>query len=82
MFPEGDPIGRRVEIRVRPGDVELIVVGVAGDIRPFLFAETQPTDGPTYAIVTLFLSAVLLAAAAIPALRATRLNPIHALRHE
>ncbi len=44
--------------------------------------EIQPTDGPTYAIVTLFLSAVLLAAAAIPALRATRLNPIHALRHE
>ena len=44
--------------------------------------EIQPTDGPTYVVVTLFLSAVLLAAAAIPALRATRLNPIHALRHE
>ena len=44
--------------------------------------EIQPTDGPTYAIVTLFLSAVLLAAAAIPALRATRLDPTHALRHE
>jgi putative ABC transport system permease protein len=44
--------------------------------------EIQPNDTPTYAVMTLTLAAVLLLACAIPARRATRLDPLVALRHE
>ena len=47
----------------------------------YLF-EIQPGDAPTYVVVTLILSAVLLAASAIPARRASQLDPLSALRHE
>ena len=47
----------------------------------YLFAVT-PTDPITFASVLLVFSAVALAACLVPALRAARVDPIEALRHE
>jgi hypothetical protein len=44
--------------------------------------QIQPRDTVTYLFATLFLLTVLLAGAAIPAIRAARLDPIRALRYE
>src|SRR4029077_13407767 len=50
-------------------------------IRTMLF-QVSPNDPATYAAVALVLTAVALAASYIPARRATRVDPIVALRHE
>jgi putative ABC transport system permease protein len=42
----------------------------------------QPTDWLTFAIVIPFLAAVALAASYVPAYRASRVDPVTALRHE
>ena len=63
----------------------MIGLGVAYALRESLTAYTfviQPTDAPTYAIVTLLLSAVILLACVLPARRAARLDPMSALRDE
>jgi putative ABC transport system permease protein len=44
--------------------------------------EVKPTDPGTFALVTLLLLAVAFAATLVPALRATRIDPIIALREE
>jgi len=47
-----------------------------------LLFEVQPTDPLTYAIVIVVLSSVGLAACYLPSRRATRVDPMEALRHE
>jgi putative ABC transport system permease protein len=64
-----------------------VLLGTAGAaaatrlLSPFLF-ETTPTDLSTFAAVAATMFAAALAAAAIPARRATRIDPLVALRHE
>ena len=64
-----------------------ILIGLAASlaasqlISSFLF-ETSPTDPTTYVIVTLFVITVTLLASLLPALRASRVDPVHSLRIE
>jgi putative ABC transport system permease protein len=50
-------------------------------MRTLLFG-VQPIDPPTYAIALMALAAIAVAACAVPALRATRVDPLVALRDE
>ncbi len=50
-------------------------------ISGMLFGVT-PTDVPTYALASMMLAAVALAACLVPARRAMRVDPVEALRHE
>jgi putative ABC transport system permease protein len=54
---------------------------VTGILRSLLY-EVQPRDPMTFAVVTLLLVAVAVAAALIPARRAARVDPVLALRAE
>jgi putative ABC transport system permease protein len=42
----------------------------------------NPSDAATFAVVAVVLSTVALGASIVPALRATRIDPVTALRHE
>jgi putative ABC transport system permease protein len=64
-----------------------IAVGLLGAaavtrVMASLLFEVEPTDPATFAITTLMLAAIALAACYIPARRATRVDPIIALRYE
>ena len=64
-----------------------IVLGIGGSLmttrllRGFLFG-TDPWDPLTFAYVTVLVLLLATAATALPAWRATRINPVSALRHE
>jgi putative ABC transport system permease protein len=64
-----------------------IVLGIAGALaatgvlRQFLF-EIEPWDPPTYALAVALVLAISLVSCGIPAWRATRVNPVEALRRE
>ena len=62
-------------------------VGLAGALAITTLAESllfdvRPLDPPTYAVALAALAAIALAACALPALRATRVDPLVALRDE
>jgi predicted permease len=62
-------------------------IGAAGSVLvarliSSLLFHTQPDDPPTFAVVIFLLIAVALAAGYFPALRATRVDPVIALRSE
>lgn len=58
----------------------LIGAAWVGRLIEELLFEVTPTDPPTLAAVAAILLAVTVLAAAIPAARATRINPVDALR--
>jgi putative ABC transport system permease protein len=55
---------------------------VLGGLLSKLIYEVSPADPPTFLAVALLLTAVALVACAIPAYRATRVQPVQALRGE
>jgi putative ABC transport system permease protein len=59
----------------------LAAYAFSGVLAGFLF-EVQPTDAATYVGVAALLAAVALLAAYLPARRATRVDPMHALRSQ
>ena len=73
-------MGRREEAGA-PGALQGVALGrvLKSVLEPMLF-EVKPTDITTLAGVAVILSAVALFAAVIPARRATRVDPIEALR--
>ena len=58
----------------------LILACVAARIFATLLFGVQPTDAPTYALVTVILLGVSMAASYVPARRATLIDPIDSLR--
>jgi len=64
-----------------------LILGIAGALMLTRFLSTllfdvKPTDLPTYIVASLLLVAVALAACLIPARRATKVDPLIALRYE
>ena len=62
-------------------------IGIAGAIAlggvlSRLIFGVKATDPPTYAIVVMLLAIVALVACIVPAYRATRVQPMHALQNE
>jgi putative ABC transport system permease protein len=64
-----------------------VAIGLAGSIAVTrliadLLFNVRPTDPVTFAMVALFLTAVALTASLLPALRATKVDPVVVLRNE
>jgi len=64
-----------------------VAVGLAGALAltrlmASLLFGVSSTDATTFAVVSALLTAVTLLASFVPALRATRIDPITALRYE
>jgi putative ABC transport system permease protein len=55
---------------------------VLGGVLSRLIFGVKTTDPPTYAIVVVLLAIVALVACIVPAYRATRVQPMHALQNE
>ncbi|HEV2498578.1 MAG TPA: ABC transporter permease [Terriglobia bacterium] len=83
--------GRDVLLRVVRQGMTLAVLGVAAGVIAATFTTrllakqlygVKPTDPATFISVSLILAAVALLACYVPARRATRVDPLTALRHE
>ena len=64
-----------------------IAIGIAGALALTRFLTTllfgvTPTDGVTFVVVSLTFFVIAVIAALLPALRATRVDPLVALRYE
>jgi putative ABC transport system permease protein len=59
----------------------ILAIGLARVIAAFLYG-VKPTDPETYAVVATLLVAVALLAGFLPARRATKVDPMVALRYE
>jgi putative ABC transport system permease protein len=82
----GDVLGMVVRQTVRLVAIGA-VLGIAGALAlgralTSLVFEVKPNDPATLAVVTVLLALVALAATLVPALRATRVTPLVALRRE
>jgi len=65
------------------GLVAGLVISLAGTrLLATMFVGVKPSDPLTFSLVVLFLTAIALFACWIPARRATRIDPLIALRHE
>jgi ABC-type antimicrobial peptide transport system permease subunit len=79
-----------IALFLRRGAVQLgigLVIGVAGAfgvgrLLQAILVQTSPRDPLTLVSIVALLTIVAAVACIIPALRATRLDPLHALRHE
>jgi len=59
----------------------LFALGLSRVMKAVLY-QVEPTDTATFAVVTLMLGLVALVANYVPARRATRIDPLSALRHD
>ena len=73
----------------RDGEHEVFLVHTHHHLRALLYRylesllyEITPTDPATYAALTLLFAAVAVGASCLPALRATRIDPVETLRAE
>lgn len=60
----------------------LVTVWSAKFLQAFLFSETDRYDSVLFALVALALFVVAWIASYVPARRATRINPVEALRND
>jgi len=82
--------GQVIALFLRRGAVQLgigLVIGVAGAfgvgrLLQALLVQTSPRDPLTLISIVALLTIVAVVACIIPARRATRVDPLHALRHE
>ena len=76
LLPAAPPAGHRTYT-----EADLAAVALARVMASLLFG-VRALDAPAYAVALTTLGAVALAACAVPALRATRVDPLVALREE
>jgi ABC-type antimicrobial peptide transport system permease subunit len=69
-------------LAIRGAAVGLAAALIASNLIAGLLNGVSPTDPVTFVGVTLMLTAVALAACYVPAMRAMRVDPLVALRHE
>jgi ABC-type antimicrobial peptide transport system permease subunit len=82
--------GQVIALFLRRGAVQLgigLVIGVSGAfgvgrLLQSLLVQTSPRDPLTLVTIVALLTIVAAVACIIPARRATRVDPLHALRHE
>ena len=75
-------LGQGLRLATIGAVVGVVAAVVLTRLMASLLFEISPTDPVTFGAVALLLIAVLLAACYLPARRATRVNPVSALRSE
>jgi len=75
-------VGSALALTASATAIGIAIAMASGSLLRALLFDTQPTDPATFAAVGITVLALASAASAVPALRATRVNPITALRAE